>query len=344
MRIAWLPAEGFDHPLFATVPETCAMSCVIGFAAPVQAEGVEALQAIVDGWSKSTDWRAAGGEPGFAIEFDGAFLSVGLLGVPGAARPLHALVARLGEAIGPVREVALGLSEVDQDGHPGAFVEDTRLAPCAEGYRELLDANERICLDTREESGEAEAEIDAYRSDLLMQAYWRSSFDAAQPFPPRTDPRGMFSVVKYDDGSLVTERRCLLPYLPGVRIGYGLVEVEDRPVEQRHHEASRVVQACLERSFPEGTRPPVFNKQADADGPLDPIRAHDRPGFAFALRREDMLVRYPGTFRYREYELLAGLAAAVAEFGLAPVIHWDRASVYIVNLWEASVRPCSSGA
>ena len=55
-----------------------------------------------------------------------------------------------------------------------------------------------------------------------------------------------------------------------------------------------------------------------------------------------MIATYPGCFRFREHELMAGIVEGIGKLGLEPVIHWDRGEVYIVNVWERigrSMRP-----
>ncbi len=325
---SWLPREALAHPLFAAIPDGHAMTVVVGFVEPLEDDRAQALQQTVEDWAGAASW--GGGEPGFAVDFNGQFLSVGWVGVSTAREPTEQLLARLDEAGFDVREVALGVREVDDDGNPGAFLPDTRIDLGADGYADLLGADEAL----PDEDDEDEEGDGSERQRSLMNAFWRASFDVDRPTPPVLDPAGMFSMIQLDDGSMLSERRCVMPLLPGVRVGYGLVDVEDREVDARTHEVGETVRRCLDDAFPVGARPMVFNREAEPDGTIDPIAAHGRRGYAFALQREQMIAPYPGTFRYREYELLDGLANAVDSLGLAPVIHWSRDEVYIVNLWE----------
>lgn len=346
MTTTWLPREGLAHELFATIPDGHAMTVVVGFPEPLEEERAHALQQTVEGWAGSADWQGA--EPGFAVDFNGQYLSIGWVGTPQGRRPAEQLLALLADAGFEVREVALGVREVDDEGSPGAFLTDDRVDLGADGYGDLLEADEAVAFgsdedeDDEDEGDESDDEDgdddedpeDEERQRTLMNAFWRSSFDDARPRPPVLDPQGMFSMIQLEDGSMLSERRCVLPHEPGVRIGYGLVDVEDREIDARTHEVGDTVRRCLDLAFPEGARPPVFNREAVPDGTIDPISAHGRRGYAFAMQREGMIAPYPGTFRYREYELLAGLADAVRQLDLAPVIHWSRDEVYIVNLWE----------
>ncbi|HET6584363.1 MAG TPA: hypothetical protein VFG69_12965 [Nannocystaceae bacterium] len=347
MTTTWLPREGLAHQLFDAIPENHAMTVVVGFAEPLADERAQELQQAVENWAGSADW--GGNEPGFAVDFNGQYLSIGWVGVVHGRDPAEQLIARLGAEGFEVREVALGVREVDDEGTPGTFLSDPRVDLGADEYGDLLEADEAVPEDD-EDDDDDEADDDPDGSDdddddddaqensprqrSLMNAFWRSSFDAARPTPPVLDPAGMFSMIQLDDGSMVSERRCMMPLLPGIRVGYGLVDVEDREVDERAREVGDTVRRCLDAAFPAGSRPPVFNREADPDGVVDPIAAHGRSGYAFALQREGMIAPYPGTFRYREYELLSGLANAVKELALAPVIHWSRDEVYIVNLWE----------
>lgn len=328
MTPTWLPREGLEHPLFASIPEGHAMTVVMGFAEPLEDERAQALQQAVEAWAGAASW--GGGEPGFAVDFNGQYLSVGWVGVAASREPTRELLARLDASGFEVREIALGVREVDDDGNPGSFLGDDRVDLGADGYADLLAADEPLPdEDDDEDEGEG-----SQRQRALMNAFWRASFDVARPTPPMLDPAGMFSMIQLEDGAMLSERRCVMPLLPGVRVGYGLVDVEDREADARTREIGEVVRRCLDAAFPAGARPTVFNREAEPDGVVDPIAAHERRGYAFALQREQMIAPYPGTFRYREYELLGGLANAVEELGLAPVIHWSRDEVYIVNLWE----------
>jgi hypothetical protein len=334
MTTTWLPREGLAHPLFAAIPDNHAMTVVVGFAEALEDDRAQALQQTVEAWAGAASW--GGGEPGFAVDFNGQYLSVGWVGVSTAREPAEQLLARLDASGFDVREVALGVREVDDDGNPGSFLSDDRVDLGADGYADLLGADEALGddEDDAEQSDEDDDEEGSERQRALMNAFWRSSFDVARPTPPVLDPAGMFSMIQLDDGSMLSERRCVMPLLPGVRVGYGLVDVEDREVDARTREVGETVRGCLDVVFPTGTRPMVFNREADPNGVIDPIAAHGRRGYAFALQREQMIAPYPGTFRYREYELLSGLANAVEALALAPVIHWSRDEVYIVNLWE----------
>ena len=334
MTTTWLPREGLGHPLFDAIPDDHAMTVVVGFGEPLEDDRAHALQHTVEAWAGSDAWE--GGEPGFAVDFNGQYLSIGWVGVGDGRGPAEQLLARIEAAGFDVREVALGVREVDEDGNPGAFLADARVDLGAEGYAELLGADE-VPADDGDAAGDDDDDDDAQNSPRqrsLMNAFWRSSFDVDRPRPPVLDPAGMISMIQLDDGSMVSERRCVMPHLPGIRVGYGLVDVEDREVDDRAREVGETVRRCLDGTFPAGMRPVVFNREAEPDGTIDPIAAHGRRGYAFALQREQMIAPYPGAFRYREYELLSGLVSAVDELALAPVIHWSRDEVYIVNLWE----------
>jgi hypothetical protein len=342
MTTTWLPREGLAHQLFDAIPENHAMTVVVGFADALEDERAHELQHTVESWAGSAAWE--GGEPGFAVDFNGQYLSIGWVGVGEARQPAEQLLSRLADAGFEVREVAFGVREVDEDGNPGAFLTDPRVDLGADGYGDLLGADEVVDEPESEsesadegdedEDGDDDDAENSPRQRSLMNAFWRSSFDADRPKPPVIDPAGMFSMIQLDDGSMVSERRCVMPHLPGIRVGYGLVDVEDREPDDRAREVGETVRRCLDFTFPSGARPMVFNREAEPDGTIDPIAAHGRRGYAFALQREQMIAPYPGAFRYREYELLSGLANAVKELGLAPVIHWSRDEVYIVNLWE----------
>jgi hypothetical protein len=118
-----------------------------------------------------------------------------------------------------------------------------------------------------------------------------------------------------------------------LRIGYGLLDVEDLPYDDAAVRASLVLRKHLARWF-HGEVPVVWNKQGEEDGALDRIERDGRRAFAFAIRRDELLTSYATRFRYREHELFYALRDTVAELGLSGVVHWDRGDVFIVNLWE----------
>jgi len=165
-------------------------------------------------------------------------------------------------------------------------------------------------------------------------ALWRASFDPTRERPPVVDPHGMESLVQFEDGSSLRERSCVLPYLPELRIAWGLIVVEQRAPTDRGREVTATLLECLGESFPRARRPPMWNRAGKIDDLVDCVSAFGRDGYAFAIKREQVRVFYPKDYRAREYELLTGVADAIARLGLARVIHWTRDPVYVVNVWE----------
>lgn len=328
-----VPREGFAHPVLESIPEDHVLDMVLGFAEPLTPQATEKLKTTVDGWAEALE-RTSEGRAQFRIGFNGQAFTVALFGVERPHPHLDALVPAVKEAGLAPAEIVYGVQEVGAGGEAGSFVEDPRIDMGSESFGELVTPQDRADAVTVKavRAGSDDGDED---NDAKMLAFWRACFDATRPAPPFLDPQGMFSVLTLNDGGMVTERRSLLPYAPHLRVGYGLASVDDRPVEERDRQVSEGIRRALEGSFPAGARPPLLNAAGDEDGPCDCIVAYGRRGWRFAVDREAMLALYPFDFRYREYELLAGLADAIAALGLAPVIHWDRGGVYLINLWEA---------
>ncbi|NOU33126.1 MAG: hypothetical protein HOO96_34945 [Polyangiaceae bacterium] len=339
MRSHTIPREGLAHPILESIPEDRVLDMVLGFAEPLTPQAAEMLQATVNQWAEDLQ-RASEGQTQFRIGFNGQALSVALFGVERPHPHLDALVQAVTKAGLAFAEIVYGLQEVDADGDPGSFVEDPRIDLGSDSFGELVTPQDRadavtVKAASASSDDDDEDDEDDEDNDAKMLAFWRASFDATRPAPPFLDPQGMFSVLTLNDGGMVTERRSLLPYAPKLRVGYGLVNVDDRPAEDRDRQVSDGIRRAFEGSFPAGARPPLLNAAGEEDGTCDCISAYGRRGWRFAVDREAMLALYPFDFRYREYELLAGLADAIAALGLAPVIHWDRGGVYLINLWEA---------
>jgi hypothetical protein len=205
------------------------------------------------------------------------------------------------EALGEPIEILLMRRVLDDDGAPGSAVEDSALP----------------------QMHAAEDEDD----------YWVHSFDRSLPPPLSEDPAGLFSMIQVEDGSMVAELRPSVLHVPPLRIGYGLLDVEDLPYDDACVRASEVLRKHLARWF-HGEVPTVWNKQGEEDGALDRIEREGRHAFAFAIRRDELLTSYATRFRYREHELFFALRDTAAQLGLSGVVHWDRGNVFIVNLWD----------
>lgn len=305
-----IPREGPENPLFSGLRKRDGVEVLIGFEKPLSAPSAKKLKSIIHGWIGRTDWRRAGGRARFApIELDGAGARLVFTSVPRPREALDDFVRAITKHF-PLRDVSIARRPLDRKGAPGPALEDPRMPP-QRGYR-------------------------------TEAAWWRASFDPKAAQPSVEDDRGLFSVAQTEDGQMIPETRPASLCFPGVRISYGLGDVRYPKPDTRAREVSRVIRKCLERSF-SGKRPAVYNHKGERDGVVDKLSRGGRVGYAFAVLRDgEMVASYPGCFRYREHELMAGLVDAIEKLDLEPVIHWDRAHVYILNLWERmgrSMRP-----
>ncbi|MBT8225591.1 MAG: hypothetical protein HKP61_16615 [Dactylosporangium sp.] len=157
---------------------------------------------------------------------------------------------------------------------------------------------------------------------------------------------------------LVVEHRGSPLYLPGLRIGYGLLSCDHVPADRRTEEVRAALIAAVKRRWlavfkapgREGTRPLPRSQAGGADR-IDTIVAGSRRGYSCTIDAAQLLDRpSPTTCRYREYELMEALLDTVDAAGLAPVITWRRFSTPVVlpplgqpvaivlQLWEQTTR------
>ncbi len=306
----FIPREGIDHAVFADVAPGDATELMLTFAAPLEDAALASLQGLVNEWVETFDWTAvAGGRPSFAVDSDGQSLRLGFIGVRHPQPPVRALLERLAATELGLREVFFCRRTVDDEGVPGVAVADP-LAPDAFDYED-------------------------------SERWWDACFNPTVAPPLREDVAGTYAVLEAKDGSVLVERRGMPLYFPEARLAYGLADAADADDVDDSDRARRSIHVRdalvrgLETSFA-NQRPTLFNREGEADGAIDCIARGGRRGYAFAVLRDEMMALYPSTFRYREYELLHGVCRAVAELELAPVVHWDRDRVYVVNIWEPS--------
>jgi hypothetical protein len=175
-----------------------------------------------------------------------------------------------------------------------------------------------------------------------MQAAARDShFDHAVDDPrdeeEASEPEGgLFMAFPTVDDQRVPERRNMRLWLSGLRIVYGLPEVELGEPGPRDREVAAALAAGLEHAF--RGLPPPFRDRDGADGRVNAlIGPGGRGGFGVVVEgmNERMLVHYPSSSRFREYELMQAVRDATAAAGLAPEVHWYReGGTYLLNLWE----------
>jgi hypothetical protein len=163
---------------------------------------------------------------------------------------------------------------------------------------------------------------------------WEPSFDPGVA-PPASEPEGgLFMMFPVPDGQL-PERRNARLWLRDLRIVYGLPDVEHTPADARSADVAIALDVALRHVF--RGLPPRFRDRHGRPGAVDGIRCEGRRGFAVAVDGLDprFLVHYPGTSRFREYELFQAMRELCGAVGLRPVVHWYReGGLYVVNCWE----------
>ncbi len=169
-------------------------------------------------------------------------------------------------------------------------------------------------------------------------ALWAAAFDTDAPLPFSEDPLGMLSVLTFRDGKVLNETRGMPFYFEGMRIVYGQTDSKTVPPDERTATVANRLRRELNAAFPTSASPPFFDVGRQMQR-VSKVERGDRVGYFFAVERYTkeigpFVVRYPGTFRYREYELLRGIEAAISRLDLEPVIFWHRGDVYAFSVWE----------
>lgn len=304
-----IPNDALESEFFESVPEDESLEAFVTFDPPLTRSNAlsrafggrddhKTVALAVDEWAS----RAAP-ETAIVKEADSATFRIGAVGLADPRAAMRSLVEVVGKTGFGIRDVVFLRRTIDEDGSPGSTVDDPRM------------------LATEDVGSEDE--------------YWDASFDLSRAPPPVEDPAGMFSILQMKDNSMVMELRVSL-HIPDVRVSYGLVDVDDRKSDARADELSKRIGEALRASF--GSKAPDFYDREAKKGGIDCIARGDRKGWAFAFQRDDLLASMVGRFRYREYELLMAMREVVLGEKLAPVVHWLRDSVYIVNLWQSNAN------
>ncbi|MEM7586996.1 MAG: hypothetical protein AAF560_26635, partial [Acidobacteriota bacterium] len=170
------------------------------------------------------------------------------------------------------------------------------------------------------------------------EEFWAALFDPELPPPVSEDPLGMLSVLTFGDGQVLNETRGMPMYLPGLRIAYGRPSVQAMPKDARNTRVVGMLQRQLLGTFPVSAAPEFFDYQRNILS-VTKVRRGDRVGYSFAIERftkkiSPFVVRYGGTFRYREYELMRAIQRTIKRLDLEPVIVWHRGDVYAFSIWE----------
>jgi tetratricopeptide (TPR) repeat protein len=302
-----IPEEGPEHPLFGELAPGEALSIMLTFARSLRPPEVEKLQSTMEAVDAAAAWASGGATPRISVQGAEGSLHLVVAGVNEPQKKASAVLRVFKESGLPVREVMLARFTLPEDETSDWHaLDDPRMPPC-----EYYDDND---------------------------ARWEALFDPRKTAPASEPEGGLFIMMPNGQGGYVRERRNAQLFVPGVRISYFTPEVDYPEVdagEPRRAEVQRDVLRSLEHAF-RGARPPIRDREGQANT-VDVIERTGRRGYAFALegQTEEMIVHYPGSFRYREYELMIGLRDAIRTLRLAPVINWYReGGLYILNVWE----------
>jgi hypothetical protein len=142
------------------------------------------------------------------------------------------------------------------------------------------------------------------------------------------DLKGGFMVMD----ELILEHRGAPLFLPGIRIGYGIVPFDRVPLDKRTEVVRRDLVDALANGWntlfkapgKQDLRPQPLNSEGAVDQ-IEKIRCGTRTGYMFSVETVQLLDRpSPYSCRFREYELMEAVLDTVQNTGLAPVVTWQR--------------------
>ncbi len=312
----WNPAEGTAHPVFATAGKDDAIDIFLSFGPAHQR-----MRSLGEQLTEpQVRWRRrimidTGVKVPIERRISGNSLNIVVHGMDDPMPVVDKLIEMYRKSKLPLSEIFMTRRTMEQ-GVPGDPVADPRMAEAA------------IYSDP--------------------DAFWAAVFDLDGPPPVSEDPKGMLSVLTFRDGKILNETRGMPLHLEGVRIAYGRPGFETLPPDARSAEVARLLRRKLDTAFPRSAAPPFFDGERKMQR-VSKVQRGDRIGYSFAIERYTkeigpFVVRYPGTFRYREYELLRGVQGAIRRLNLEPVIIWHRGDVYAVSVWEKSETSADSAA
>ncbi len=306
----WVPTEGTAHPVFATAGKEDTIEVYLSFGFPTHPGPnlASRLTPTLSRWRKETI-RATEVKPVIDIKVHRRSLMVVISGIELPMAIVDGLVKTFRDSALPLTEVFLLRRDSEAAGGRGIPISDPRMP---------------------EPTDYADAD-----------AYWQAVFDPEQPSPASEDTGNMLALITFEDGAVVYEVRGMPLFFDDLRLAYGTPKVDVIESDGRSLEVAEVLKRNLFYAFPQRAQPTFIDTEGNPNRVIK-IKRGLRVGYSFAIRREGkkispFVLRYPEGFRYREYELLAGIRAAVKEMDLEPVILWSRGSLYIINIWERMV-------
>ena len=308
-----VPEEGIEHPSLATIESGQMLSVMMTFVDELDDALFDRIQPAAVAVLEGADWDALGGEPELIVEHDDLSLHVALVKPLAKKKAKKQKPGNAGDLRPVVRHLLAAVSAVAR-------------------FAEVMVAR----LDLPQKRGHFLQPVNDPRDDGTHDHddVWEPSFDAAAA-PPASEPEaGLFMMLPSGDGH-VPERRNARLWLRDLRICYGLPEVDYREPDARTAEVEAAVATAFERAF--RGLPPRFRDRHDATGKVNAIIHDGRRGYGIFVEGMDprFLVHYPGTSRFREYELFQAMRDVCGAAGLAPVVHWYReGGLYLVNCWE----------
>lgn len=219
---------------------------------------------------------------------------------------------------------------------------DDVAAMLADAQRQMLlfrtDASSFLVYKQALENGEPGSVIPIHAEHSFadfetQEEFWAASFSDG-PYPNSEDTDGMFAIASLEGGGKITELRPDVLVLDDVRISYRLAAVENLAPTERAATLCATLYKALHTMFV-GEVPSIWHMEGGENERFDCIERDGRKGYSFAIKRDLFLSMIGASqFRYKEHELMMAIRETIQAHDLAPVIHWERDSVYIINLWE----------
>ncbi|MCA9673443.1 MAG: WG repeat-containing protein [Kofleriaceae bacterium] len=338
---AWhvTPAEGLAFRGFAGAGADDELRVSVCFGRDVRDDESLRMQQIVAMWRTIADAHAGGG----ALRDD--WLAD------------YAVTMRVGDLPYPIELLQLLLDELREADVPIKDVALARFRPATEHGLQFTAGWEAV---PHPDDPHGSAYFDTFAD------YARQAFDGTPPPASESPPQLLAGRWDGRGERVVYAERTFTLHLPDVRVCYGVTQDGWIAPDARSHAVGEAVTGALAARFDRrrvwffpphkdpgppapftrGGEPGVEPLQLDLDG-------RSRRGYGFAIDCVACLQDLgPAQYRYRENELMEGLADAVRALGLAPVIMWQRfgnplpvpaypgwahpmePTVYVINLWE----------
>ncbi len=329
------PREGLAFRGFAGAGDADELRVAVGFREPVVDDDALRVAQLVDMW-RVVATAHAGGDP-----------------VRDVHQGDHALTLRVGDLAYPAELLQVLLAELHATGVP---IMDVALAR----FRPATASGPQLAAWPHPDDPRGPTMFDTF------ELYATAAFDGTPP--PASESRQHLLAGRKAPGTprVVLAERTFTLHLPDIRICYGVQQDGFVAGDARADEVGQGIADALARRFdrdvvwfspldpdPGPPRPFTRDNQAGVEVIEADLGGVRRRGYCFAIDTVTCLHDLgPSHYRYREYELMEGVAAAVRALALRPLILWQRfgtplpgtapagsaqpvdPTVYVFNLWE----------